>query len=242
MMRELKYIIENGRIGRLHCIQIEMPQESFKRVAENGEPIVPQKWRLHDGKIPTISLDLGVHLHMIVKYLTGEIPVSVVSTNESLGNFPEVIDNVSCIIEYSNNLICNMWYSKIAIGNRNGLKVRVFGEIGSAEWVQEKPEYLHLADHRGNRWIVDRGSGGVNISNQTRYTRFKAGHPAGFIEAFANYYFDIADALGNYLDNKSHYMNANCFGIEEAIEGLHLLEAISKSSSTKKWERIILTN
>jgi len=32
------------------------------------------------------------------------------------------------------------------------------------------------------------------------------------------------------------------YGIKEALEGLQLLEAIAKSSSTKKWERIILTN
>ena len=58
--------------------------------------------------------------------------------------------------------------------------------------------------------------------------RFKAGHPSGFIEAFANYYFDTADSLGAYLDNNGHY-NPHVFGIDEALEGIKMLEAIADS-------------
>jgi predicted dehydrogenase len=238
MLRELKNIINLGIIGRIRHLQIEMPQEGFIRKTANGDPIIPQSWRLQDGIIPTISLDLGVHLHMIIKYLTGEMPLMAVSKSKTLGNFNEVIDNVSCLIEYSNNLSCNMWYSKFALGKRNGLALRVYGEKGSAEWVQENAEYLYLANNQGHKWIVDRGSNEVGICNQPRYTRFKAGHPAGFIEAYANHYFDIADSIGHYLIDSNHHMNVDCFGINESLEGLFLFEAISKSSITGTWENV----
>lgn len=238
MIRELKEIISSNRFGLPHHIQIEMPQEGFNRIGLDGKPIIPQDWRLHDGIIPTISLDLGVHLHMMIKYLTGEYPISVVATSESYGNFPEVQDNISSIINYSNNISCNMWYSKIATGKRNGLSVRIYLETGSAEWIQEYPENLYLSDNQGNRWVLDRGSSEAKVSNQERYTRFKAGHPAGFIEAFANYYTDIAFALEFYKQNKSPFMNSNCFGINESIEGLLLFEAMSKSSKTGMWQEI----
>ena len=130
-----------------------------------------------------------------------------------------------------------MWYSKIAIGNRNGLKVRIYGTKASAEWLQEVPEILHLADVRANRWKIDRGNQEVEISNQQRYTRFKVGHPAGFIEAYANYYQDIANALQDY--KRSNIVSfKDCFGIEEAYEGVRLLEAIQKSSKSRAWERV----
>ena len=239
ILRELKHIVQHGKFGKVQQIHIEMPQEGFAKLNMNGQPIVPQDWRLCDYSVPTISLDLGVHLHMIVKFLTGEVPEEVISITNSYGNFSQVIDNVSCLAKYSNNLSCSMWYSKTAFGYRNGLKVRLFGEKGSAEWVQEYPEQLLVADNIGSKYVVDRSSGNIAIANQQRYERFKAGHPAGFIEAFANYYYDVADLLSEYLLKGSVPKNQYVFGIDESMEGIKMLDAIAKSSVSKKWENLI---
>lgn len=238
MIRELKKKIADGDLGNIHHIQVEMPQESFIRVDQNGQPLIPQTWRLRDGIVPTISLDLGVHLHILIKYLTCATPLRAIATSQSYGNFSEIKDNVSGMIEYDKELSCNMWFSKIAIGNRNGMAIRVFGDKAAAGWVQEDPEKLHMANQKGLRWILDRGHPDVKVSNQTRYTRFKAGHPSGFVEAFSNYYEDISQALLNYQQGREDYMGDDCFGIPEALEGLCLLEAMERSGSSKVWESI----
>ena len=214
-----------------------MPQEGFIRKNKDGKPIVPQDWRLKDNAVPTISLDLGIHLHMFIKYLTNETPNRLAATSESYGNFSSIVDNINCIIEYSNNITCNMWYSKIALGNRNGLKLRVYGDNGSAEWIQEYPEILNLADSKGNRWKIDRGNLDIEIAIQDRYNRFKVGHPAGYIEAFANYYEDIGLALQKYKVNK-RFDCMECFGVEEAYEGMKLFDAVQKSSIQKSWVKV----
>ena len=235
IIRELKHLIAIGRLGKINHIQIEMPQEGFARITNEGNPIIPQKWRIKDNRVPTISLDLGVHLHMFIKYLTNETPISVVAQSNSYGNFSSIVDNVNCIIEYTNGLSCNMWYSKVAIGERNGLKIRVYGQDGSAEWIQQNPEILYCADSIGKRWTIDRGNESLEICNEQRYTRFKAGHPAGFIEAFANYYYDIANALRIYKKTGNIEFR-ECFGINESYEGMKLFEAIDKSTKSKSWE------
>ena len=166
-----------------------MPQEGFSRLDAQGNKPQPQTWRLSDGKVSTISLDLGVHLHHIIDYLTGEYPLQVVADAASYGWFDDVIDNVSCMLRYSGGLHCQMWYSKSALGQRNGLKVRVYGDKGSAEWLQIQPEELLISTVDGRREILDRASS-VDVANLDRYNRFKAGHPAGFIEAFANIYYE----------------------------------------------------
>ena len=130
-----------------------------------------------------------------------------------------------------------MWFSKIAIGNRNGLKLRIYGEKGSAEWVQESPEIIHLSDSKGRRCLIDRGNEEVEISNQQRYSRFKVGHPAGFLEAFANYYQDIGIALKHYKITRETSFD-ECYGIDEAYEGMRLLEAIQRSSISRSWEKV----
>lgn len=240
MIRELRDRIRRGELGMINHIQVEMPQEGFRKMNLSGKPVVPQDWRLHDGPVPTVSLDLGVHLHMLIKYLTDKKPIRVVAVSQSYGNFHDVKDNVSGIVMYTGGTTCNIWFSKIALGNRNGMAIRIYGTNGSAEWVQEDSEYLKLADNKGNRWTIDRGAPGVSVCNQQRYTRFKAGHPAGFIEAFANYYEDILQSLEAYIESDSGRLNEHCFGIDEAIEGLCILHAMEDSSISGQWKEVRL--
>ena len=234
MLRELRDMIQKGQLGKLEQIHIEMPQESFARVDREGEPLKPQEWRLVDGTLPTISLDLGTHTHDIVSFLTGERPMELVSIQESFGSFKNIIDNSLSIAKYTNNLVSNIWFSKTALGHRNGLRVRVYGDMGSAEWYQLEPENLYFNDNRGHKILIDRASVDANVTTKLRYNRFKAGHPSGFIEAFANYYGDIADYLLNENKNESGYV----FGIDDALEGLLMLEAMTLSNKEKRWVSI----
>ena len=234
MLRELKAMIKQNRLGKIEQVHIEMPQESFAKLDKNGNPQKPQDWRLKDNDLPTLSLDLGTHTHDITSFLTEEHPIELVAIQNSFGSFRNIVDNSIAIANYTNGIVSNIWFSKAALGHRNGLKVRIFGENGSAEWIQLDSENLYFNDNRGNKLIIDRASLDVNISTELRYNRFKAGHPAGFIEAFANYYSDIADLIIGKTDNKNRYV----FGIEDALEGLKMLEAMTKSSKNKGWEKI----
>jgi predicted dehydrogenase len=234
MIRELRSMVARGQLGRVRQIQCEMPQESFIATDAEGFPRIPQDWRLWDGVIPKVSLDLGMHLHSIVYFLTGQRPIKLVAQSSRLGNFPQIVDTVSCLIRYSDDIDCSFWFSKAALGQRNGLKVRLYGDLGSAEWLQEAPEFLIYTDSRGNRQILDRASSGIKEANLQRYARFKAGHPAGFIEAFANYYQDISDALAAHMHGKK-YCSSNVFGIIEACEGIALFEAAAISSREQRW-------
>jgi predicted dehydrogenase len=234
MLRELKRLILSGMLGKVEQIHAEMPQEGFLRLNKLGQPNTPQAWRLKDTGLPTLSLDLGVHLHHMIHFLTDKKPIEVVAHQNSLGLFRHVIDNVICIARYTDDLVCSIWYGKAALGHRNGLKIRVFGDKGAAEWYQMEPELLHLADNQGRQSLIDRSSIEAGVANQSRYGRFKVGHPSGFIEAFANYYVDMADSLESYLDSDTS-VNPYVYGAEIAEEGLLMLEAVSKSVIQKQW-------
>lgn len=60
--------IQAKELGKITSIIIEMPQEGFSRYTlEHTEP-KPQEWRMKDYQIPTISLDLGTHLHNMIAF------------------------------------------------------------------------------------------------------------------------------------------------------------------------------
>ena len=195
---------------------------------------------MKDAKIPTISLDLGVHIHNIVSFLSKEKPLRVSAIQNTFGKFDQVIDNINGIVEYTNSLICNFWYTKAALGERNGLKIRVFAEKGSAQWYQMEPETLSYTDEYGKKINLDRSTNDVQVSSLDHYNRFKAGHPSGFIEAFANYYYDIADLLIEYKKTNKRQNSEFVFDIDNAIEGLIVLESIVDSSNDQCWQAIKL--
>lgn len=236
MVRELRKIVQDGKIGDILHFQAQMPQEGFIRLNKVGKKPIPQQWRLEDKTIPTLYLDLCTHLHEIVHYLTEKSPTSVVCDQASDGWFENIIDNVSCLSRYDKNIQGQFWFSKSALGHRNGLEISIYGTKGAAKWVQMNPEELELSFVDGTKVTLDRAST-VDIADAPRYTRFKAGHPAGFIEAFANVYFDIHKALVEY-QTSGKWASNEVFGAELAHEGLVFFEAMVKSSKTSKWEEI----
>lgn len=233
MVRVLREKIQAKELGKITNIIIEMPQEGFSRYTlEHTEP-KPQEWRMKDYQIPTISLDLGTHLHNMIAFLTGEHPTEVVAREDSFGFFPQIVDDVLCMANYTGDIAVQMWYSKVALGNRNGLRIRVYGTDASAEWYQAEPEILKLHDNLGHNMIIDR-SNDLAEGQQARYNRFKVGHPGGFIEAYANYYWDMAELLDCY--KSSQQMNSNyLLDVNSSIEGLKLFEAVHKSATTHQW-------
>ncbi len=233
MVRELQTMISEGRFGKIQQIHIEMPQEGFLRLGAN-----PQDWRRSDALVPTVSLDLGVHIHHLVDFLTGgNKPQKVVGDQSSYGQFNGLVDNVYCLAQYQDELRVQAWWGKTALGQRNGLRIRVFGSIASAEWYQMQPEDLRWADNDGHYYVLDRGSSEAKTAQEPRYNRFKAGHPSGFIEAFANLYADIADDLRSFKKDKTR-SNSYVDGTQVAQEGIRFLEKVSESAQIGSWINI----
>ena len=143
---------------------------------------------------------------------------------------------MTCLCRYSDDIRGQMWFGKAALGARNGLRLRLYGSEGSAEWLQTDPEVLVLSRADGRREILDRG-GLTEVAGAARYERFKAGHPAGFIEAFANLYSDIADALDRH-GATGERSGDEVFGADLAAEGLRFLEAMHRSAQRHAWVEV----
>ncbi|WP_404338897.1 Gfo/Idh/MocA family protein [Pseudoalteromonas mariniglutinosa] len=237
MIRELKHLIKQNSLGTIQKIHLEMPQEGFRRPPDiAGKPSMPQAWRLQDFEVPTICLDLGVHLHHLATYLLELEATETVAQFTNHSHYPGLVDDAFMLLKYPNNIRGSMWMSKTAIGHRNGLKVRVYGEKGSASWLQLNPDELELNYNDGRREILDR-AGQCNYANQFRYNRMKPGHPTGFVEAFSNLYSDIHSELLHYL-NKSAGKSNYVFGLEQARDGLNLFKAAQQSVELQRWVKL----
>lgn len=205
--------------------KLEMPQDSFIKVDSGGKFSLPQEWRRRDYAIPTITLDLGVHLHSLTKFIfEQDLVVEGSFVRESkLGKLSGVVDDVSISAFLESGVPVDFWYSKVALGCKNGLKVTIFGETESLCWYQERPDEVSVSDSSGKITILRRGDSGLLEANDVRYTRFKGGHPTGFIEAMGNYYEDIAlNLLGSSAERSG--LDRNLFNFQDAQNGLYFFE------------------
>lgn len=232
MVREFRARIQRGDFGSVHSVRLTMQQESYVRRGADGMVPRPQAWRLEDGEIPTVSLDLGAHVVHLLQFLTGEWPSRVMARMASFGAFESVIDDVDVIIESSSGSSAHAWWGKSSLGYPNGLSVEVFGDDGSAKWVQSDPEHLHVRTTNGIDMTIHRGIAGCLVAGEMRYNRFKAGHPDGFLEAFANCYHDIASCWrGPNQGSRDPYV----FGVDDGTRTIEVLRLVTRAARTPAW-------
>jgi len=199
-VQRLRELVRAEELGAISHIHVEMPQSGYLNAK-------PQQWRLSN---EAIYHDLGVHLHHMIWFLTGEVPQSVHAVER---NWSEVgvVDYVSAQITYE-SFQAQMWFSKVSAGCSNGLRVRVFGSEGSAEWYQREPDVVRFGNRNGSLMLFE-----------TDNPRFKRGHPTGFVEALSNLY-------EAWADNPRH----QDLRPSVAIDGLRLMEAMQFSADSER--------
>mgnify|MGYP000114159055 CR=1 FL=1 len=235
MVRELRERIRQGHLGRILRLDVRMPQETYLPPRNLGTGAV-QDWRRSDYGLPTVSLDLGVHVVEMARFLHPSPVVEVTATAGSFGDL-EVADDVQALVRFGDGSVGSFWFGKAALGNRNGLAVEIYGDEASAVWVQEQPDSFAFRRRDRTVQVVDRGTPDLVEAGKPRYVRFKAGHPTGFIEAFANLYSDIADALAVWGDPQEGADESNDFVADAAAthSGMMVLAAIARSSRERCW-------
>lgn len=231
MVREARSIVAAGTLGKVLQVIVEMPNEGMVRPPRiGGEPKPPQSWRLKDAIIPHAALDLATHAIQLSRFIVQEELATAVGRFANHSRFENIKDTHQIVGELTNGASFSLWISKTALGCRNGLNIRIFCEKGSLYWVQTEPESLSITDGSGLLTKIDR-SNSSGEGYHARYDRFKVGHPAGYIEAFANYYRDIFDVITGKEPGRA---NSFLFGLSDSYEELVVLETLVKKGSYER--------
>ena len=131
--------------------------------------------------------------------------------------------------------------SQVAISQENSLSIRIYGEKGGLEWHQEEPNTLLLRWPDRPTEVVRTGGAGLSAWASAN-TRTPAGHPEGYLEAFANLYRHFAAVLQARLAGEEPKPTDLDFpSVEEGVRGMQFIEAIvATKNSEQKW--ILLTD
>ena len=148
-------------------------------------------------------------------------------------------DDSSMLIKFSNGATGVLMATQVAAGEENDLNIRVFGEKGGLAWGQEEPNSLVV------KWLDKpreiRRTGWDYLSNiPKKNTRTPAGHPEGYLEAFANIYVNFAKAVRDYKPGKKINPARYDFpDVEDGVRGMVFIETVIKSGkSNQKWTKL----
>lgn len=124
--------------------------------------------------------------------------------------------------------------SQMAFGERNHLRLRVYGSEGALDWCQETPNDLRVVEADGTERILHTGGGHLSEA-AAAHTRLPAGHPEGFIEAFANLYQNAAAALRGPALGPSTPSAPDFPTVEDGLRGVAFVHAAVRSGRTGGW-------
>lgn len=195
MVRQAREMVRNGELGDIRLVQVEHASGWASTLLE-AEGHKQALWRTTPdiaGKSSVVG-DLGTHAHHMARFVTGLEITEVSAELSSIVPGRQADDNAHIKLHFNNGAKGMMWASMVATGHWHGLRIRVYGEKGSLEWVHEQPNELVLRMADGRHTTLTRGYDWLSPAAQ-RASRLWPGHPEGYLAAFANLYTDIADAI-----------------------------------------------
>lgn len=232
LVRQAREMVAAGELGRLRVIQVEYAQDWLStRLEETGHK--QAGWRVDPAKAgPGGCLgDIGTHAHNLAGFIGG---LEVTELAADLGRFVSgrrLDDNAHVLLRYDGGARGMLWASQVAPGNENGLRIRLYGEKGGLEWSQEHPNQLHFAPLGKPPLLLARGRPGLGEA-AAHATRVPAGHPEGYVEAFANLYRDLAEQIAARRDKRAPDPRALLVPtVEDGARGVKFVAAAVESDS-----------
>src|SRR5688572_18770623 len=198
MVRLARSLIAAGDFGKLRVVQVEYPQGWLATALEKtGQK--QASWRTDPKQAGAGALgDIGSHAFQLAEFVTGQQVAELMADVSAIVPGRAIDDNVNVLLRFKNGARGSLWASQVAIGHLNSHRLRVYGETGSIQWFQERPEELMVMRAGEAPRFMRRGDPGTLTSS----VALPGGHPEGFIEAFSQLYTDFAERVHARLEKR----------------------------------------
>lgn len=242
MVKQAKQMIANGEIGKVRKVYVEYPQGWLWKLLES-ENNKQAAWRTDPTKngLAGCMGDIGTHAFHMAEYVTGE-KVSHLCADLYIKIEGRPIDDDGVVLmRFENGASGVLMASQTDTGAENNLKVRVYGEKGGLEWEQELNNTLLVRWPDKPDQVYRAGTGYLgSLANEN--TRTPAGHPEGYVEAFANLYRNFARCIYAQRNGETPKPEWEDYpGIEDGIRGMAFIDHVLKSNvSDQKWTPFIV--
>lgn len=231
LIEEARLRVARGDFGTIRLVQAEYLQGWLSQAIDRDNK--QAEWRTDPARagIGGCLGDIGTHAFHLAEHVSGLVTESICADLTTHVAGRRLDDDVSVLMRFAGAARGTLKATQVAAGEENGLKLRIHGEKGGLEWSQMEPNSLLL------RWldrpaeIVRAGGPGLQPGVAPLF-RTPAGHPEGYIEAFANLYRAFAATIRGEA-------SAGLPGVADGLRTMAFVEAaVVSSASTEKWTAI----
>ena len=224
MVKLARDLIKRGELGKIDKVVLEYSQGSFRKI-DFSKPLDKRNaWKMDPKKAgpSCVVADIGVHGFHLIEHVTGLEVKEVLADLSSFAPGNRLDDDASMLLRLgapagvrsasltrsgarskSSQPKAMFTVSKVATGEENGVRLRVYGDKASLYWNQEENNYLSVKYPFAPERIYKRNAPYIGeLSAESKaLSRIPAGHHEGFIEGFANIYREFCAAV---RDRKAH--------------------------------------
>lgn len=231
MVKQARHMVQSGQLGTIRKVVVEYNQGWLSSKLETtGQK--QADWRTDPARSGAAGCigDIGSHAENLVATVTGLELMSICADLTSFVEGRQLDDDGNLLLRFVGGARGVMIASQIEIGSENDVRLHVYGEKGSLHWQQENPNYLEYSPFEGAKQIYTRGSSYLCVAAQ-KASRLPAGHPEAFLEAFANVYLGVAEAI-----HANDAAQGDFPTLEDGARGVRFIEkTVQSARSSEKW-------
>jgi predicted dehydrogenase len=231
---EGRALVADGALGTIRKVHVEYLQDWLMDALEQtGQK--QSAWRTDPARSgPGGALgDIGTHAHHLAEFITGQ---TVDAVSADVTHFVEgrrLDDDANLLLRFSGGAKGTLVCSQVCCGEENDLRIRVYGTRAALEWHQQEPNTL-LFKPAGGAVQVRRTGKGFSSADAISATRTPAGHPEGYLEAFATLYRRFAQDVRRVARGEAPL--ANYPGVEDGVRGLAFVTAaLDSARQASRW-------
>ncbi len=240
LVREAKARVAKDDFGTIRKVVVEYPQGWLADA--DGDDNKQAAWRIDPAKagVSCCMGDIGVHAANLAEYICGIEITDICSDLNTFVDGRTLDDDGSVLLRFNNGAKGVLMASQISMGEENGIRIRAYGDKGGFEWRQEEPNTLTLKWNHKPAELVRTAAYGEFSALAQAAMRTPAGHPEGYLEAFANLYKDFSEHVRARKEGRDVAETAKTLtGIKEAVRGMAFIEHVVKASEEDtKWHTL----
>ena len=237
MVKQARAMVKNGDLGTIRKVVVEYPQGWLSDFIESTDQ-KQAAWRTDPKRsgIAGAMGDIGTHAENLAEYITGLEISEICADISTLVEGRLLDDDGNVLLRFNNGARGILHASQISKGEENSLKIRVYGTKAGIEWHQMEPNSL-LVKHGDKPTEIYRTGVGDLYATSTAHTRVPAGHPEGYLEAFANIYRNFAKCVQARVDGVAVDPLYDDFPtVQDGLRGMQFIyKVIESGKSDQKW-------
>lgn len=241
MVKQAKAMIANGDIGTVRKIVVEYPQGWLTEKVEANNTNKQASWRTDPSKsgIAGAMGDIGTHAENLAEYITDLQITELCADISTFVEGRQLDDDGNILLHFDNGAKGILHASQISAGEENNLNIRIYGTKAGLQWFQMEPNSLYVKWLNKPMEVMRTGVGDLYPSAQA-HTRIPAGHPEGYLEAFANIYRNFAYCVRARLQGEEVDEVYRDFpSVSDGVRGMNFIyKAIESGKSDRKWVKM----